>query len=417
MYKTISATSLELLRLTLKPAAPSGAAGAAVGSTAIAGAAAAKTAAAAATAVNSSLVGAPGSVAYGVEPKAEAGTATGQNEDGRSHSADNGGRFGEYVNGTDNVVAMRPYISLPEWDMNGPSVRTSSEGNVGQRHNSTSPAPVTIDDIYVELPGFARALNIEDFFASEDFFATNLANITDTLINHGRASESILCPVSKSFFTALPASKQTALIYMAKQLVLKLLNLKTLIQDFNVTFNEKYEKILTEVRLAILLNVKALYHLENSRAMAVALCKFKALFENLNFDGLHEVLNEINDLIFDYNEHVDLLESKYGTSETNQAPSEDGAASSGAASSSANALANYSMLNRLSFQVDSLLHRQSEFVTKDCANYKNRIQKIMVAYTDFFNKFKKAVRESNNNRHALFEYEIILFDDHLKNQL
>lgn len=417
MYKTISATSLELLRLTLKPAAPSGAEGAAVGTSASAAPAAAKTVAAAAAAVSGSLAGAPGSVAYGVGPKAEERTTSGQNEGGRSYSADNGGRFGEYVNGTDNVVAMRPYMPLQEWDVNGPSVRTSSEGNVGQRHNSTSPAPVTIDDIYVELPGFARAQNIEDFFASEDFFATNLANITETLIDHGRASESILCPVSKSFFTALPASKQTALIYMAKQLLLKLLNLKTLIQDFNVTFNEKYEKILTEVRLAILLNVKALYHLENSRAMAVALCKFKALFENLNFDGLHEVLNEMNDIIFDYNEHIGLLESKYGTSATSQSPSEDGPASSSTASNNANALANYSMLNRLSFQVDSLLHRQSEFVKKDCANYKNRIQKIMVAYSDFFNKFKKVVRESNNDRHALFKYEIILFDDHLKNQL
>ncbi|CUM45035.1 uncharacterized protein AC631_01371 [Debaryomyces fabryi] len=258
---------------------------------------------------------------------------------------------------------------------------------------------VTVGEMKAKLPGMQKTKSMEEFFVVEEFFANSLMNLREFFaISNGR----LVSPIAVHTLGQMSLSQQNECIFMVKDILERVNSLQALISTFNDNLSANYAKIKSHLRLSILLNVKNFRILENCRAMMLALCDMKKLFEELNFHSVHNLLDEINDMVFDFNSHIE-----------NFAGSASGDSKNTQISNGTNI--NYSTLMKYIYQIESTLSKQSPFINNECAYFKSIINEVKIGFFDFFQQFTKLMNE-DYDCDTVFRYEILLFDDHLKTQ-
>lgn len=272
----------------------------------------------------------------------------------------------------------------------------SGDGEYDTR--SFDPQRVTVGEIITKLPGMHKAKTMEEFFVVEDFFANSLINMRDFFaISNGR----LIAPIAVQTLGRMSLSQQNECIFMVKDILDHVNSLQSLISTFNDSLAINYDRIKSHLRLSILLNVKNFRILENCRAMTLALCDMKKLFEELNFTSVHNLLDEINDMVFDFNSHIENF-----TSDTADAKNTN-------ITNGTNI--NYTTLMKYIYQIESTLSKLSPFINNECAYFQSIINEVKMGFFDFFQQFTRLTHD-NYDDNTVFRYEILLFDDHLKTQ-
>lgn len=257
---------------------------------------------------------------------------------------------------------------------------------------------VTVGEIIAKLPGMHKTKTMEEFFVVEDFFANSLVDMREFFaINNGR----LIAPIAVQTLGRITLSQQNECIFMVKDILGHVNALQSLISTFNGNLAANYDRIKSHLRLSILLNVKNFRILENCRAMMLALCDMKKLFEELNFHSVHNLLDEINDMVFDFNSHIENFT--------------DDAADAKNTNISNGTNINYTTLMKYIYQIESTLSKLSSFINNECAYFQSIINEVKIGFFDFFQQFTKLTLDNYDND-TVFRYEILLFDDHLKTQ-
>lgn len=257
---------------------------------------------------------------------------------------------------------------------------------------------VTVGEIIAKLPGMHKTKTMEEFFVVEEFFANSLVNMRDFFaISNGR----LIAPIAVQTLGRMSLSQQNECIFMVKDILGHVNALQSLISTFNGNLAANYDRIKSHLRLSILLNVKNFRILENCRAMMLALCDMKKLFEELNFHSVHNLLDEINDMVFDFNSHIENFT--------------DDAAKAKNTNISNGTNINYTTLMKYIYQIESTLSKLSSFINNECAYFQSIINEVKIGFFDFFQQFTKLTLDNYDNN-TVFRYEILLFDDHLKTQ-
>jgi hypothetical protein len=302
----------------------------------------------------------------------------------------------------DNVKFTLRSESIESFSLiNDIGIDRASDTESGDNKYDTSmydPQSVTMGEIIAKLPGMHKTNTMEEFLVVEDFFANSLINMREFFaISNGR----LIAPIAVQTLGRMSLSQQNECIFMVKDILDHVNSLQSLISTFNGNLATKYDKIKSHLRLSILLNVKNFGILENCRAMMLALFDMKKLFEELNFHSVHNLLDEINDMVFDFNSHIENF--------AGDAPD----AKNTNISNGTNI--NYTTLMKYIYQIESTLSKLSSFINNECAYFQSIINEVKIGFYDFFHQFTKLTHD-NYDDNTVFRYEILLFDDHLKTQ-
>lgn len=256
---------------------------------------------------------------------------------------------------------------------------------------------VRVGEIVQKIPAMRKTQSMEEFLVIEEFFANSLRNLREFFAT---TNGKLIAPISVEKFGRMSLSEQNQCIFMLKDIMGDLSNLRNLIRNFNESLAAKYDRVKSHLRLSILMNVKSYHMYENSRAMMLALCDIKKIFEELNFQSVHNLLDDINDKVFDFNSHMENAET-------------EGSDSSGNISSGTSI--NYNTLKKFIYLIESTLSEQSPFINDECAYFKGIIDEVKFGFSDYFHQFTKLTNDDYDDD-TVFRYEILLFDDHLKTQ-
>lgn len=263
--------------------------------------------------------------------------------------------------------------------------------------------PMSCEEMLERMPELLKSRLIEDVFTAERFFALSLQDLSEQLVRDSKANHLIVSPIGESDFQRLSAAQRRYLVEQLKNIAMQVQNLHGLILEFNENLSERYNSIISNLKLTILLNVKKFSIFENSRIMFDSLHSLKELFSSLDFHSLHDLLDEINDCIFEYNHSIDEfltlgIEPPSPSAPTGEEPPEG----------------LYKCLINYVYTVESGLNCLSPFVTRECGHYMEILDEVKCGFGDFFEQFKKFITTGTVGRPRKFCYDILLFDDHLK---
>ena len=320
-----------------------------------------------------------------------------------------------------------PQLEVPELRMPGSEVSRIEVPNGGHmgltnmsiekdtcRNRRTVPplhihdtTPITIEEIRTSLPQVVHCSDITDFFAVESFFANSLSGLWDMIAQDPSNDDLVLRCLSIEQFGLLDAKEQATLVHLVEQVVQAVINMQGKIQGFNFEVGRRYYSIMNSLRLWLLLNVKSYGVLENSRVMLSTLRDVKKLFGELNFANFDDMLGDVKEALDNYNDYCDEI---WDIIEKGNKRDRDIKNNTGSLLMNQG----YQRFTQSHLEVTKRLLKESDFMRDECTVFKNILDEVVYGFSDFFNHMKEVDFEGDNNKEAYICYEIILFDDHLK---
>lgn len=271
-------------------------------------------------------------------------------------------------------------------------------------HDTT---PIKVEEIRTFLPESAHCSNISDLFAVEGFFANSLAGLWDMIAADPSDDDLVLRCISIEQFGLLDAKEQATLVCLVEQVAQAVIHLQGRIQVFNFEVGRRYYSIMNSLRLLLLLNVKSYGVLENSRVMLTSLRDVKKLFGELNFANFDDILGNVKEALDNYNDYCDEI---WDIIDKDNKKDRDTRSNTGSLLMNQG----YQEFTQSHLEVTKRLLKESDFIRDECTVFQNILEEVVYGFGDFF-KYMKGVRfPYNNNGEAYLCYEIILFDDHLK---
>lgn len=253
--------------------------------------------------------------------------------------------------------------------------------------------PLTVAEMQKRAPQlFQEQISLDDYFSVETSFALNLAQCYNSICPEDRFSPSVLMkPLTLTQFIRHPVHYTT----LQEEIVIKFNELNDACKRLNENINEQYMETKSHLKWEIFSNSTSNKNFENGRAMFEALLKFKSTFqacihENDMWCDIDECINELTDLICDWNETGDLT-----TGNNNETASKQDRETY------------VNMVSKLKI-VETSLQPNSEYINKNCSNFIDFIEEVKIGYEEFLHHFKSTSKD------GIFSYEICLYDDHVK---
>lgn len=239
---------------------------------------------------------------------------------------------------------------------------------------------------------FKKNQDLNQYFHKEFYFASNLSNLNQVLMNNNQEFEFeeglILHPISR----LIAPKHYKQMNEMIDQIIELLDSIIKLIEDSNEDLLKKYDEMVKRpLKLAMLTNSRLYHNFEHSRLMMESLITSKKLFEAyvFNADLFNSLVDDLINLIFDYNQYV----SDY---DLGRDPS-----------------TSTTMTTDTTDLFDKIDHVESFTNTKDCYR---QFESLLVENFFVFNEFTIKGQEFIKKLaiYEKFNYEIVSLDDHLK---
>lgn len=260
--------------------------------------------------------------------------------------------------------------------------------------------PPSIYEMKQSFQYFTKNIKLNDWLYIEDYFNSNLINLSRLFKNQFNefnfSNVLILNPVD---LTKLSDDQLTNI----NDLLIELMNhVSILVKQITCTNEElttRYNSIKSNCKLTILQNFKCFKTFENSRIMFDSIIKIKSLFNdvltNQFGNDLNCILNDIVELIYDYNTYIDDLKRQL---QLQLQPITS---------------TNNTFINEITSKIthiEETFNFNSLFITHDCNLFNDILQEVKFGFNDYINKFNDLFGKDD----ALLKYEIVSFDDHVK---
>lgn len=279
-------------------------------------------------------------------------------------------------------------------DFDSAAYETSAVPKREQRALYSAKVPLSIEEMKSRAPDlFIKKISLDDYFSVEQHFAFNLKHCYQSICPEEKYSEDLFMkPVSSSQFS----NNRNEFSLKLEEIVNSFHSLEESCTKLNNTIQEQYDEIKASLKWEIFSNSAANKNFENGRSMFEALLQFKQAFQEFIHESdlwmeIDENVNQLNDLIIEWNE-IEIDELDMEEEEEGQ-------------------VALVSHIDTINM-IESSLKPDSSFIRQGCCNFDSILTEVKILYEEFLNHFK-----SKQSDDGTFEYEICLFDDHIKEKI